>query len=123
MSRKSELTFMKKEELVNIILRKDNVEKELKEKNEELTSQVNKLTEAQKEINKKNEELVNAQKESNKKNGNLTSEIATLKETIKELRTRISEKENEIFNVKHNSSIKTIAIVVLAVIAIIGWII
>ena len=109
MSRKSELTFMKKEELVNIILRKDNVEKELKEKNEELTLQVQKLTDAQ--------------AESNKRNGKLTSEVATLKENVEDVRKKLTEKENELFNAQTNSSRKTIVIICLAVIAILGWII
>ena len=109
MSRKSELTFMKKEELVNIILRKDNVEKELKEKNEELTLQVQKLTDAQ--------------AESNKRNGKLTSEVSTFKENIEDLRKKLTEKENELFNAQTNSSRKTIVIICLAVIAILGWII
>jgi uncharacterized coiled-coil DUF342 family protein len=109
MSRKSELTFMKKGELVNIILRKDNVEKELKEKNEELTSQVQKLTDAQ--------------AESNKRNGKLISEVSTLKENIEDVRKKLTEKENELFNAQTNSSRKTIVIICLAVIAILGWII
>lgn len=109
MSRKSELTFMKKEELVNIILRKDNVEKELKDKNEELTLQVNKLTDAQ--------------ADSNKRNGKLTTEVATLKDNIDEVRKKLTDKENELFNVQTNSSRKTIIIICLAVIAIVGWII
>lgn len=109
MSRKSELTFMKKGELVNIILRKDNVEKELKDKNEELTLQVKKLTDAQ--------------AESNKRNGKLTSEVATLKENVDDVRKKLTEKENELFNAQTNSSRKTIIIICLAVIAIVGWII
>ena len=109
MSRKSELTFMKKEELVNIILRKDNVEKELKDKNEELTLQVKKLTDAQ--------------AESNKRNGKLTSEVATLKENVEDVRKKLTEKENELFNAQTNSSRKTIVIICLVVIAIVGWII
>ena len=109
MSRKSELTFMKKEELVNIILRKDNVEKELKEKNEELTLQVKKLTDAQ--------------ADSNKRNGKLTSEVATLKENVEDVRKKLTEKENELFNAQTNSSRKTIVIICLVVIAIVGWII
>lgn len=109
MSRKSDLTFKKKQELVDIILRKDNVEKELKEKNEELTLQVQKLTDAQ--------------AESNKRNGKLTSEVSTLKENIEDVRKKLTEKENELFNAQNNSSKKTIVIICLAVIAIVGWII
>lgn len=109
MSRKSELTFMKKEELVNIILRKDNVEKDLKEKNEELTSQVQKLTDAQ--------------AESNKKIGKLTNELSSSKDTIENFRRQNTEKENEIFNLKHSNSTKTIVIIAIVIVAVIGWII
>lgn len=109
MSRKSELTFMKKEELVNIILRKDNVEKDLKEKNEELTSQVQKLTDAQ--------------AESNKKIGKLNNELSSAKDTIENFRRQNTEKENEIFNFKRSNSTKTIVIIAIAIVAAIGWII
>ena len=109
MSRKSDLTFKKKQELVDIILRKDNVEKELKDKNEELTLQVQKLTDAQ--------------ADSNKRNGKLTSEVATLKENVEDVRKKLTEKENELFNAQTNSSRKTIVIICLVVIAIVGWII
>ena len=109
MSRKSDLTFKKKQELVDIILRKDNVEKELKEKNEELTSQVQKLTDAQ--------------AESNKKIGKLTNELSSSKDTIENFRRQNTEKENEIFNLKHSNSTKTIVIIAIAIIAVIGWII
>ena len=109
MSRKSDLTFKKKQELVEIILRKDNVEKELKEKNEELTSQVQKLTDAQ--------------AESNKKLGRLNSENSQLKEKNEAMHKNISEKEDAIYVLETNSSRKTIAIICLVVIAIVGWII
>lgn len=109
MSRKSDLTFKKKQELVDIILRKDNVEKELKEKNEELTSQVQKLTDAQ--------------AESNKKIGKLNNELNSTKDTIENFRRQNTEKENEIFNLKHSNSIKTIVIIAIAIVAVIGWII
>ena len=109
MSRKSELTFMKKEELINIILHKDNVEKDLKEKNEELTSQVQKLTDAQ--------------AESNKKIGKLSNQLSSANDTIENFRRQNTEKENEIFNLKHTNSIKTIVIIAIAIVAAIGWII
>lgn len=109
MSRKSDLTFKKKQELVDIILCKDNVEKELKEKNEELTSQVQKLTDAQ--------------AESNKRNGKLTTEVSTLKENIEDVRKKLTEKDNELFNAQTNSSRKTIVIIALVIVAIVGWII
>jgi len=109
MSRKSDLTFKKKQELVDIILRKDNVEKELKEKNEELTSQVQKLTDAQ--------------AESNKKLGKLNSENSSLKEKNEDMHKKMSEKEDAIYQLETNSSRKTIAIICLVVIAIVGWII
>lgn len=109
MSRKSDLTFKKKQELVDIILRKDNVEKEFKEKNEELTSQVQKLT--------------YAKAEGDKKNGKLTTEISTLKENIADVNNKLTATERELFSTQINNSRKTIIIICLVIIAIVGWII
>ncbi len=109
MSRKSDLSFKKRTELVDIILRKDDVEKELKEKNAELSSQV--------------ESLTNSQKESNKKIGKLSTEVNNLKETVEEKNKKLTERENLFFELETVNSRKTIVIICLIVIAIVGWII
>lgn len=108
MSRKSDLTFKKKQELVDIILRKDNVEKELKDKNEELSCQVSKLTD---EI-----------KSSNLKISNLTNEKKELQSKNNSMHTELENKDFLINNLSNANYSKIVMIICVAIAGIIGWI-
>jgi len=108
MSVKSDLNFKKKTELIEIILRKDNVEKELKEKLEVAEHNVQKLTDSQ--------------KQSNLKLGKVNDELTSVKEKYENTRKTVTEKEDIIFRLENKNKTNIIVIIAIAAIAIIGWV-
>lgn len=119
-ARKTKLNNKSKDDLIAIILRKDDVEKKLTSKLDDAKEKVTKLTDALAESNKKmNDEILN-NASLKAKNTNLKTENQNLKEDFNSAKTEIAtiKERNELLS--SSISKKNVIITILAGIAIIA---
>lgn len=117
---KSGLSAKKKDELINIIIRKDNTELSLKKTIDELTADNSNLSEKLKESNNNISILTDNQKHHNKKYNELLIEKQNLEEKINRLNSEIGTVNKSNIDLTNRISNRNIALIVLSIALIIA---